>query len=164
MRTSTDIGDGSAVASTHAVDWKAAVWVGVIAGAVFMMAGMEMVALIEGLSPWAPPRMIAAMVLGEGVLMPPTFDAGILAAAMLVHFVLSIVYAVILALLLRRANTPTAVLLGAAFGLAIYWVNFNRIASALFPWFAMARGWISIVTHVMFGVVAGLAYVRMRKA
>jgi hypothetical protein len=39
-----------------------------------MMLQMGLVAL-AGDSPWGPPRMIAAIVMGEGVLPPPaTFD------------------------------------------------------------------------------------------
>jgi hypothetical protein len=77
----------------QATDWKAAAWAGVIAGVVFMMAEMIMVMAFEGQSPWAPPRMIAAMVLGQGVLPPPAvFDIKILMAAMMIHFPLAVVY------------------------------------------------------------------------
>lgn len=37
-------------------DWKAAIWAGIIAGAVFMMLEMIMVPLSLGGSPWGPPR------------------------------------------------------------------------------------------------------------
>ncbi|MGH8075699.1 MAG: hypothetical protein ACREPE_00020 [Lysobacter sp.] len=164
MKTHTYESDGPAIATTHFIDGKAAVWAGLVAGAVFMMAEMLMVAVFEGQSPWAPPRMIAAMVLGKDVLMPPTFDVGILVTAMVIHFALSIVYGLVLAVLLRRANQVTGLTVGAGLGLAIYLINFYPITSALFPWFAMARGWVSIVAHIMFGAVAGLAYVRMRRA
>jgi hypothetical protein len=36
-------------------------------------------------------------------------------------------------------------------------VNFYGM-TALFPWFAMARGWITIFSHVMYGAVLGLVY------
>lgn len=146
----------------RAVDWKAAAWAGLIAGVVFLIAEMVMVAVFQGESPWAPPRMIAAMLLGPGVLKPPEFDVGILMTAMAIHFPLAIVYGLVLAALLRRANRITGLMVGAAFGLVIYLVNFYPIASAMFPWFAMARGWVSAVAHMIFGAVAGLAYVALR--
>jgi hypothetical protein len=52
-------------------DWSAAVWAAVIAGVVFMMAEMLMVMFFMGQSPWGPPRMIAAMMMGTNVLPPP---------------------------------------------------------------------------------------------
>lgn len=152
------------VRASRSPDWKAAVWAGVVAGAVFMMAEMLMVAMFEGQSPWAPPRMIAAMVLGTEVLAPPTFDLGLMMVAMAIHLVLAVVYAMLLAMLLRRAGPMAGFAVGAVFGLAIYLVNFYPIASAMFPWFAMARGWVSIFAHVLFGAVAGWLVVRLRHA
>ncbi len=84
--------------------------------------------------------MIAAMVLGRDALPPPaTFDVGILMIAMLIHFTLSIICAIVLTLIIRNWSTGSAVAAGAMFGLLIYLINFYVLASALFPWFAMAR-------------------------
>jgi len=47
------------------LDWRAGVYAGLIAGVVFLILEMVMVRLFMGESPWAPPRMIAAIVLGE---------------------------------------------------------------------------------------------------
>lgn len=145
---------------THArtMDWSAAVWAGVVAGAIFMMLEMIMVPVFMEGSPWGPPRMIAAMVMGEGVLPPPaTFDLMILMVAMVVHFVLSIVFALVLALLIARLGFGAALAVGAAYGLALYVVNFYGM-TAIFPWFAMARNWVSIFAHVMFGLIAAWWY------
>lgn len=53
----------------RSVDWRAAIWAGIIAGAVFVVLEMLMVPLFLGGSPWGPPRMIGAIVMGEGVLL-----------------------------------------------------------------------------------------------
>lgn len=37
------------------LDWKAAIWAGVIAGVVFMMLEMVLVGTIGGQSPWGRP-------------------------------------------------------------------------------------------------------------
>ena len=82
-------GSASNVGRRTGPNWAAAIWAGVIAGAVFMMLEMIMVPLFLGMSGWGPPRMIAAIVVAQGVLPPPaTFDSGILMVAMMVHFVL----------------------------------------------------------------------------
>jgi len=146
------------------IDWSAAIWAGVIAGAVFMMLEMIMVPLFmpDG-SPWAPPRMIAAIVMGQDVLPPPaTFAVAPLMAAMVLHFILSIIYAIILAFIVNRFGLGIAVIIGLVFGLILYLVNFYGF-TAVFPWFAMARNWISIFSHLMFGAIAALAYKWLQK-
>lgn len=146
--------------NTHArlIDWSTAVWAGIVSGAVFLVLEMVMVPMFMDGSPWGPPRMIAAMVMGEGVLPPPaTFDLTIVMVAMVVHFVLSILFAIVLALLIARLGFGVALAVGAAFGLGLYLINFYGM-TAIFPWFAMARNWVSIFAHVMFGLIAAWWY------
>ncbi len=140
------------------INTKAALWAAIIAGAVFMMLEMIMVPVFMGGSPWGPPRMIAAIGLGKGVLPPPaTFDAGIMMVAMLIHFVLSVILAFLFAFIARGRTVGMATMIGAAFGLVVYLVNFYGM-TAVFPWFAMGRGWIGIFAHVMYGAVLGFVY------
>ncbi|WP_411286526.1 hypothetical protein [Phenylobacterium sp.] len=139
------------------VNWKAATWAGLIAGAVFMMMEMGLVAA-TGQSPWGPPRMIAAIAMGRDVLPPPaTFDAAVLMVAMAIHMAVSVLLALVFAFLAARLGLVMAVVAGAVFGLLIYLVNFYGM-TAFFPWFAMARNAISIVSHVAFGAVLALSY------
>jgi len=153
--------DLRARASIH---WSAAIWSGIIAGAVFMMLEMVLVPVFMGGSPWGPPRMIAAIAMGKSVLPPPdTFAMVPVMVAMLIHFMLAIVLAIVLALVVARMGTGAAVMVGAVFGLVVYLVNFYGM-TAVFPWFAMARNWISIFAHVMFGAVAALSYVWLRRS
>jgi hypothetical protein len=141
---------------------SAALWAAMIAGAVFMMLEMIMVPVFMGGSPWGPPRMIAAIGMGKGVLPPPaTFDGGIMMVAMLIHFGLSVIlaflFAYIFVFIARGRTVGMATMIGAAFGLVVYVVNFYGM-TVVFPWFAMARGWIGIFAHVMYGAVLGLVY------
>ena len=139
-------------------DWKAAVWAGLIAGVVFMMLEMALVTLFMGESPWAPPRMIAAIVLGGGVLPPPaTFDFGIFMVAMVVHFILAVVYAFVFTWIAFRWSLGIAMFAGAIFGLALYIINFYGL-TLVFPWFAMARNLVSIFSHLVFGLVLAWSY------
>jgi uncharacterized membrane protein YagU involved in acid resistance len=142
------------------IDWKAAVWAGIIAGLVFMVLEMLLVQLIGEGNRWGPPRMIAAIVMGREVLPPPaTFDAGVFIVAMIVHFVLSLVYALIFAWVAGQCQmTMTGAAIGGLlFGLVIYAVNFYGF-TALFPWFAEARNWITILAHAIFGLTLGVVY------
>jgi hypothetical protein len=151
--------------SSERVAWKAAVGAGLIAGAVFLMMEMILLAVV-GESPWGPPRMMAAIVMGEAVLPPPaTFDLTVVMVAMIVHFMLSIALAVAFAwgLSLWYLSFGAALALGGAFGLLVYLVNFYPVPAILFPWFAMARNWITISSHVVFGAVLAWAYLALTR-
>jgi hypothetical protein len=138
--------------------WRAAVGAGLIAGAVFIMFEMIMMPLVMGVSPWGPPRMMAAIVLGEGVLPPPgTFDFGIMMTAMMVHVAFSILYAFIIGFFVQEKSVGSAISIGAIAGFLLYLINFHGF-TALFPWFADARGWVSILGHILFGMVAAWTY------
>ncbi len=142
------------------LNWKAAIVAGLVAGVIFMMLEMALVGTIGGQSPWGPPRMIAAMAMGKDVLPPPaTFDMGIMMVAMMIHFPLSIIMAAVLGLAIShwRMNLMTSLIAGTIFGLIVYFVDFH-IMTGIFPWFAMARGGISIFAHAMFGLVLGWTY------
>lgn len=142
------------------VNPRAAVGAGLIAGAIFLALEMILVGTVGGGSPWAPPRMIAAIVLGSEVLPPPaTFDLFIVLVAAAVHFALSVVFGLLLgwAISRWRLALATAALAGLAFGLAVYVLDFYAM-TFLFPWFAMARNTISIVAHAVFGLALGAAY------
>jgi uncharacterized membrane protein YagU involved in acid resistance len=144
-------------------DWKAAVWAGLIAGAVFMMVEMMMVMVFMGQSPWGPPRMIAAMFMGREVLPPPAgFDMGIMMTAMMIHFPLSIIYGLIVGWIAHRMDKSKVLLVGAIFGLAIYFINFYLIAPAMFPWFTKAQNWVSLVAHLIYGLALGWSYAALR--
>ena len=145
-------------------DWSAAVWAGVVAGLVFMMLEMAMVVIFMGQSPWTPPRMIAAMLMGNEVLPPPAdFDFGIVMTAMVIHFPLSIMYGLIAGWIVHRLGGASALLIGGVFGLAIYFINFYLVAPAFFPWFTEAQNWVSLVAHLIYGLVLGATYAGLRK-
>ena len=97
-------------------------------------------------------RLTAALLMGARVLPPPsTPQLDILLVATLIHFALSVAYALIPAHLAGRLRTGPALLAGALYGLAIYGVNLYGL-TLLFPWFAVARDWVTLLTHVVFGL------------
>ncbi len=140
------------------INVKAAIWAAIASGAVFLALEMIMVPIFMGGSPWGPPRMIAAIGMGKEVLPPPaTFDAVIMMVAMLIHYGLSIIFALLFAFIARGRTVGMTTMIGAVFGLVVYFVAFYGM-TAVFPWFAMARGWIGIFAHIVYGAVLGLVY------
>ena len=142
--------------------WRNGAVAGLIAGLVFLVVELVLVPTVGGGELWGPPRMMAAIALGDGVLPPPaTFDAGVVAVAMIVHFALSVVLGILFAMIAGRMtlSAPLMLIAGAVFGLVVYAVNFYGFTSA-FPWFAMARNWITVLAHAIFGLT--LAWWLMR--
>ena len=146
-------------------DWAAAIKAGLLAGLVFIVLEMILVPIVGGGSALGPPTMISAIVLGPEVLPPPGTPPGFavvpFVTGQLVHFALSIVLALIFALIMARLKigTAAAVGIGAAFGLVVYVVNFYGL-TAMFPWFVNARTPVTIFAHLVFGAVLAWSYLR----
>ena len=63
----------------------------------------------------------------------------------------------------RLDETPAyALVAGAIMGLALYLLNFEALVG-FFPWMADLRGVDTLAAHVVFGVVAGLLYWRLKR-
>lgn len=143
-------------------DWAAAAVAGFVACAFFSAVEMLMVLLVSGQSPWVPPRMGAAIVLGPGILsLPATFDVSIVAMALMVHAAIGVVLGVVLGAIIAPfrldSDVPTVAIAGGVFGLIVYGVNFY-VMTQLFPWFIESRTWMMVVGHVVFGAFAGYMY------
>jgi hypothetical protein len=92
------------------------------------------------------------------VLPPPvTFDLGITIVALLVNLALSILFAGLIALIIHRWGLIVGLVGGAVLGLALYAINFYTF-SFFFPWFFPFRSWMMVVSHLIFGAVAGGTY------
>lgn len=140
------------------VDWRSAIIAGLVAGLVFLLAEMIGRAAVTGGSPWITVRYIAAIVMGENVLPPPpTFDAVIFVVALLVNFVLAVIFSMILAAIVHEWEMVVGIVIGALFGLAIYAINYYTF-TRFFPWFFPVRNWTDILSHILFGAVAGGVY------
>jgi hypothetical protein len=141
--------------------WRAMLWAGVMAGIASTLIEILLWLIFTDDFPgilYRDARLTAAMVLGRSVLLPPaTFGAGVMLMATLIHFVISITCAVLLALLTARLDTIPAPLAGIGFGVALYVVNLYGF-TAIFPWFAQARGWITLIAHGVFGLTAISVY------
>jgi hypothetical protein len=139
-------------------NWRTAVIAGLIAGLIFLVLEMIMVPLFAGGSAWTQPRMIAGIVMGEEVVPPPaTFDFGIFLVALLIHLGASVVLGLIFALIVMPVSLPVGAVIGGVLGLVLYFINFYGF-SAFWPWFEDARHWVTVFTHISFGVAAAWSY------
>jgi hypothetical protein len=147
----------------RAPNWTVAIVSGFAAGAVLMVLDLLWSTAFDLKGPWRTSHMIAPIFLGADTVRSSGFDfsVGIVALALTTHYVLGIIFGLVLAAImtpLRLDSTPgRALSTGAVFGLALYAVNFHVMAQ-WFPWLADLRGWASICAHVVFGMVAALTY------
>jgi hypothetical protein len=139
----------------------AAVYAGVAAGVVSTLAQIVLWLTFTDAFPeilFRDVRLTAAIILGPDVLEPAS-AAGVHVwiVAALVHFALSLAYAVVLAAAIRRLGIGASLVAGGLFGLAVYALNMHGF-TRVFPWFEAARDPITVAAHVVFGVSAALVY------
>lgn len=142
------------------MDGGAAIRAGIISGAFFLVAVMALTWWAIG-SPWVITRLVASLILGPEALPPPaTFTVGTAVVALIVHFALSIGYAMLIAFVLHRWGMVVGIVGGAILGLAIFAINFYTV-SYLVPWFFPMRSWMLVASHALFGAMAGGIYEAM---
>ena len=142
------------------MDLRAALWAGIMSGTLFLLACLILTWWAVG-NPWVFTRLAASLVMGPGVLPPPaTITVETFAVALIVHYALSIGYAMLIAFILHRWGLVVGIVGGAILGLAIYAINFYAL-SYIVPWFYPMRSWMLAVSHLLFGATAGGLYEAM---
>ena len=138
--------------------WIKGAWTGLIAGTLFLAVQMLLAAVFSKGGVWDALRLSASVALGSQAVataVPMSFRIFIM--GLFVHFLLSIWYAVVLGMLISNLKPATAALVGAGFGLLLYFVHFYGLTH-FYPWIVDARNWIAIVAHLMFGISAAWVY------
>lgn len=143
------------------INWLAAGLAGVFAGAVATGAQLALWWTMElpvfGML-LRDSRLAAAVVLGPEVLPPPaTFDWLVMLVASALHVLLSAIYGFAMAPCIARLPRAAGIFAGGLLGLLLFWINMYGF-TALFPWFAASRDWITAAAHVVFGVAVAMAY------
>jgi len=141
-------------------DWVAAAIAGFGAGGILMLLELAYTQFSGG-EPWRITRMVAAMAMGWEVLQTSGYSLSIVIAALVVHYVLGITFALMLAAIIAPFHLDSShmlvILTGAAFGVLLYVLNFYGMVGA-FSWFADLRGWPAFIGHVAFGASAAWFY------
>lgn len=140
-------------------DWAAAAVAGLGAGAVLMVLELMWASIVG--DAWIVSRHVAALLMGPQLLQTSGFAVGVVAVALLVHYVIGILFGVGLAIVVagfafeRRAGVMETI--GALFGAVVYAVNFY-VLTMVFPWFVDLRGLAAFAGHIIFGIIAALLY------
>lgn len=139
---------------THGFGMGAIVAAGVLGGLVFAVFEMVMAAVMMGPQAFFMPlRMISGIVLGEAALDPSysLLLAGVV--GVIVHMVLSIAFAAVLAAVVKSLDSAgTALAAGVAFGIALWIVNFYVLAPVMgWAWFPeRSNAVVQFMAHAFF--------------
>lgn len=140
------------------MDVRAAIWAGLISGAVFLLALMVGYWWYTGTPPWIISHFIAAVILGPDVLPSVSgFNLPVFLVSIVVHLVYSLVLAFLIAFVFHRWGILVGILGGALMGAAFYFISFYLLAY-IFTWFYAAQGWPMLFAHMLFGALAGGIY------
>jgi hypothetical protein len=141
----------------------AALQASLFAGTVVLFALVFIGVIAYDESPWKLVRMVAAMARGRDALEPDDeFDFAVIAVGLTLFYALAMLYSLALACVLTDSPRRYAALIGIAFGLALYSVNFHGF-TAIFPWFAAYRTIDTVLAHALFGLLLARGYCAFRE-
>ena len=140
---------------------------GIIAGAIFVAAGVVVNAL-RGVDPFVMFRLCASLLLGPSVM--ERSELGMVLLGALVNIVVSGVFGFLYGAVLSRFShaTQTSRLrqlpLGFAYGALLYLVDFQWVSRVLFPWVLTEPQLIYFLLHTLaFGVPLALMYAQAER-
>jgi hypothetical protein len=135
--------------------WRAVPIAGLAGGLAYLLVTVILTPALVGGSSGLTLRYSAALLLGPGALV----EAGItpLAVGLLVHLALSVLFALIIAVVVHRWGLWVGILGGAALGLALYGINLYFM-TRVFDWFRAINTPVLLLAHLVFGAVAGGVY------
>lgn len=151
-------------------DWAAAAVAGFAGGAVLMMLELIWSGVSQGdAGLWRTSHLVAALLLGPEAMWSasPGFDAGLVIAALITHYLLGIAFGMVLGFVATgfhyEDNVGAMAGIGAAFGALLYGINFHLMVR-WFPWFIELQGWPTFAAHLIFGVTAALLYWKLARS
>lgn len=140
------------------VTWRAIPIAGIVGGTVFLLINMIFNPLLYGIDAFFILRYFGSLVLGTDALMDSS--PLILVVGALVHYFLSILFTLFIAILVHRWGLLVGIIGGGLIGLGIYSVNFYTM-TILFEWMFAINNTLIVISHIAFGAVAGGIYEMM---
>lgn len=137
------------------VTWRAIPLAGIAGGTVHLITNLLLTPLFYDVSGWLVLRYAAGLVIGNDAITSTGTDVLVLGA--LVHYALSIVFSLIIAIVIHRWGLLVGMIGGAILGLAIYGINLYTM-TAFFEWFFAIHSNVLLLSHVLFGATVGAVY------
>jgi hypothetical protein len=137
---------------------------GLAAGVAYLLAQVLASLALGGMGA-EPFQRISAILLGPDALPPPgEWTERAVSMAILIHLSLSAIYGRLVdAVVMRSFSMARAAALGALVGVVLFVVNRLLIAPYVFPWFDESRNLLTAINHMLFGLVAALLCITLRR-
>lgn len=136
---------------------RAVLIAGLAAGTAFLVTNLVLLPIFANVDATLSLRYIAALVLGEGVLTQTENTTLIAVAGVIVHYLLSLVFTLVVAVVVHRWGLLVGIIGGAVMGLALYGINLYTMTT-FFTWFFALNSTVLLLSHILFGAVAGGVY------
>jgi hypothetical protein len=137
------------------VMWRAIPFAGLVAGTVFLLMNMILSPLLLQIDPTIILRYFASLVMGTSALV--TNNSSFLIIGILTHYSLSMIFALVIAIVVHRWGLGVGIVGGAILGLSFYGINLYA-GTRIFEWFFAINSSLLLVSHIVFGAVAGGVY------
>lgn len=137
------------------IRWQAALIAGLAAGTAFLLVNLLLMPLILQVSPVIILRYMGSLVLGSQVVTQT--DLFPVIAGLLVHYVVSLLLTLVIAIVVHRWGLLVGIVGGAILGLSLYTINLYTF-TLFFPWFFAINNPVLLLSHIIFGAVAGGVY------
>lgn len=137
------------------VAWRVIPVAGIAAGTVFLLVNIILTPLVLEVESTVILRYMASLVLGTEVLTEGS--ALTVVVALIVHYVLSILFTLVIAIVVHRWGLVVGIVGGGTLGTAFYAINLYTF-TLFFPWFFAINSNVFLLSHVLFGMTAGGIY------
>ena len=139
------------------ITWRAIPFAGLAAGTAHLLVNLVLTPLMLDLQPDLILRYMGSLALGQGVLMETDNTVVPVVVGLIVHFTLSILYTLLIAIVIHRWGLIVGILGGALLGLCIYLINYYTTTTFV-NWMFAIDSPVMIIAHLIFGAVAGGVY------
>jgi hypothetical protein len=137
------------------ITWRAILIAGIAAGTAHLLINVVFTPLVLNVDAMLVLRYFASLLLGDDILM--NSNPVLALAGIIVHYLIALLLTGVIAFVVHRWGLLVGVVGGAVLGLAFYGINLYTM-TLFFPWFFAINSSVLLVSHVVFGVVAGGVY------
>jgi len=134
---------------------RAVLIAGIAAGTAFLLCNLILMPLVLQTSPALILRYMGSLVLGSQVVTQTNITS--ILVGLVVHYILSLLLTLLIAIIIHRWGLIVGIIGGAILGLSLYIINLYTF-TLFFPWFFAINNLILLISHVIFGAVAGGVY------
>ncbi len=135
--------------------WRAVPIAGIASGTAFLLTNLILTPLVLEVNPALILRYFGSLVLGSDVVTESNMGAAV--TGVLVNYVLAFIFTTMIAVVVHRWGLGVGVIGGAILGLAIYGINIYTFTT-FFEWFFAINSSVLLISHIIFGAVAGGVY------